>query len=645
MLPIYKHYHSGEQTMTDAARIVLFAVTRRGLDQARRLRTRLRSGEVLRPDHYGPPAHPWEQCFTGPLADQVVARFTSCDQLIFFLAAGAVTRLVAPCLASKTTDPGVLAIDEMGQFVVPLLSGHKGGANAFARTVAACLGATAVITTASDASGTLSPDMLQEAFGWIAEPRERMRAAALALVNNQPVAIIQEIGVRGSWLDERELPANVSCVRDVRELAGSFAKVLWITDRVVDDLHGVAQEDVLWYRPHSLVLGAGCERGIALAALEDGLTRFLDEQRLSPRAIGTLATVDLKADEPALVGLCTKNGWHMTCYTANELAQVKDLPSPSAVVERCIGTPGVAEPAALLASGSGRLLATKQVLCSPHSAQRMTFALARLAQFEAGECGKVIFIGAGPGDPELLTVKARNVLASADVVVYAGSLIPEGIVRLAPANAVLHDSAPLTLAEVMSVLIAAARAGRRVVRLQSGDTSLYSAIGEQMALLDEAGIAYEVIPGISSYQALAAALCAELTVPETVQTVILTRAEGQTPMPAGEDLEALARHGATLAIFLSARLSDSVQQKLLCAYPADTPVVIAYRVSWPDEKLISTTLAHLHNEIRRHRFTRTTLILVGSALKRNVAGDLQSRRSQLYDPAHGHIFRARRDEE
>ncbi len=203
----------------------------------------------------------------------------------------------------------------------------------------------------------------------------------------------------------------------------------------------------------------------------------------------------------------------------------------------------------------------------------------------------------------------------------------------------MHNSASLTLEEVADILVQAVRAGRRVVRLQSGDTSIYSAIQEQMALLDDAGIAYDVVPGISSYQALAAALGCELTVPGTVQTIILTRAEGQTPMPERESLNALARHGATLAIFLSARLGEEVQARLLTAYPPETPAVIAYRVSWPDEWIVRTTLGNLESELRRRQLSRTTLILVGAALGKKQC------RSQLYDPAHGHIFRTARHEE
>jgi precorrin-4 C11-methyltransferase len=199
----------------------------------------------------------------------------------------------------------------------------------------------------------------------------------------------------------------------------------------------------------------------------------------------------------------------------------------------------------------------------------------------------------------------------------------------------VHNSAPLTLEDTMAIMLDAVRAGKRVVRLQSGDLSLYSAIQEQMTQLDAANIPYAAIPGISAFQAAAATLHSELTIPEVVQTIILTRGEGQTPMPSGESLAALAAHRASLCIFLSARLSRKVQAQLLTAYAPDTPVAILYRVSWPDEKIVLTELQHLHRDIRKHKLTRTTLILVGDAI------GARKNRSHLYHTTHAHIFRRR----
>src|SRR5579875_3241663 len=369
--------------MNSSMRIALIAVSRRGLEQARRLRTYLGFGEVYRPAHFGDPEALWEYSFAGSLSEHVPALFTRCDQLVFFLAAGAVTRLIAPCLVSKMSDPGVLAVDEASRFVIALLSGHQGGANAFARTVAGCLGATPVITTASDVLGGLSIEELATRFGWIAEPAERLKPTAAALVNGEPVALVQEIGRRGCWLDERELPDNVTFTPDIRCLPKQhFERIVWITDRHANNSYGLDEHRILWLRPPSLVLGVGCERGVSTEALAEGLERFLRAHGLARASICTLASVDLKADEAALLELAKRYSWQTVFYPAEELARVSGILNPSPVVEQCIGTPGVAEPAALLAAEAECLLVEKQVVTSPLSPRRMTFAVARHAPFQ-----------------------------------------------------------------------------------------------------------------------------------------------------------------------------------------------------------------------------------------------------------------------
>lgn len=627
-------------TASTTARTAIIAVTRNGLDQARRLRRHLQRGQLYRPAHYGPAQQRWEAPYEGPLSAQIAELIEHYDHLVFFLATGAATRLIAPYIKDKTTDPGVVTVDEAGHFVIALLSGHQGGANALARTVAGFLGATPVITTASDVIGTLSPDRLTETLGWVPEPDTNLKTAAAALVNGDPIAIIQEIGTAGSWLNQWTLPDHVSVAYRTNQLSSptnAFRQVWWITDRVDEALHRSVAEQTLWFRPPSLVLGVGCERGIPLAALEDGLDHFLNEQGLAKASITALASLDLKADEPALVALAQKYGWQTCFYTAEELAQIPGIMRPSPVVEACVGTPGVSEPAALKAAQTNRLLVEKRVITSPQSEKRMTFAVARLSTFDdrSQRVGTLTFIGAGPGDPDLLTVKARRMIEQADVVIYAGSLIPEAILQHAPPTATLHNSAPMTLEEVMTIMIDAVRSGKKVVRLQSGDLSLYSAMQEQMTQLDAADITYDIIPGVSAFQAAAAALRSELTIPEETQTIILTRGEGETPMPSGESLTALAAHRASLCIFLSARLSRKVQEQLLTAYPPDTPVGILYRVSWPDEFIVVTELQHLHRTIRDHKLTRTTLILVGQAI------GARQNRSHLYNTTHAHIFRRR----
>jgi precorrin-4/cobalt-precorrin-4 C11-methyltransferase len=240
---------------------------------------------------------------------------------------------------------------------------------------------------------------------------------------------------------------------------------------------------------------------------------------------------------------------------------------------------------------------------------------------------QVYFIGAGPGDPELLTIRAKNVIKRADVIIYADSLISPEVCRFARKKAEIYKSALLTLEEMTEIIVKAVGQGKVVARLQSGDPSIYGAIQEQMAALDEKGIAYEIIPGVSSLFAAAAALKTELTVPELSQTVIITRLEGKTPVPALESLKSLAQHQASLAIFLSASLIEEVVAELLSGgYPPDTPAAVVYRVTWKDEVVLRTTLKNLVEQVKASAIKKQALILVGAFLE----AKKKRRRSRLY---------------
>jgi precorrin-4/cobalt-precorrin-4 C11-methyltransferase len=248
----------------------------------------------------------------------------------------------------------------------------------------------------------------------------------------------------------------------------------------------------------------------------------------------------------------------------------------------------------------------------------------------------VLFVGAGPGDPELITVKGREALAGAEVILYAGSLVPEAMLAWARPETELVDTAALHLKEIVDLMVAAHRDGKRVVRLHTGDPALFGAIQEQMELLQQAGVPYQVIPGITAAAAAAAALNQELTLPEVTQTVILTRAAGRTPVPERESLESLAAHGATLVIYLSVHLLDQVAAKLAASYGAEAPVVVAYRVSWPDQKIIRGTLTDIAARVSEAGIKRQALIMVGPALAER---ESLPARSKLYDQAFSHGYR------
>lgn len=248
---------------------------------------------------------------------------------------------------------------------------------------------------------------------------------------------------------------------------------------------------------------------------------------------------------------------------------------------------------------------------------------------------KVYFIGAGPGDPELLTLKAKRILEQAGAVIYAGSLVHPDCLKFVPAGVPCYDSAGMTLDEIVAVMVAEVGKNRIVARLHSGDASLYGAIAEQMRALDRHQIPYEVIPGVSSFLAAAAALKMELTVPEVSQTVILTRASCRTPVPERESLASLAAHQATLCLFLSISQIDAVMAELLRAYPPDTPAAVVYKVGWPEEKIILAPLAGLADLTRQARIESTAIILVGRFLAR------EGQPSRLYAGDFSHGFRGR----
>ena len=250
----------------------------------------------------------------------------------------------------------------------------------------------------------------------------------------------------------------------------------------------------------------------------------------------------------------------------------------------------------------------------------------------------VHFIGAGPGAADLLTLRARDLIASVEVILYAGSLVPKEVLAHARTDAHVVDSASLTLNEIIAQILSAHKEGKNVARIHSGDPSLYGAIGEQMRRLRMLGIDYDVTPGVPAYAAAAAALCVELTLPDISQSVVLTRTQGRaTTMPPSESLDAFAATGATLAIHLSIRNLSRVCRTLEPHYGSDCPVAIAYRVGWKDEAFVRGTLESIISLVRPLKITRTALILVGRVLI-----DVNFSDSRLYDGTHAHVLRPKR---
>lgn len=559
--------------------------------------------------------------------DFVAASFAVYDRFLFIGAMGICVRCIAPCVSSKYADPAVVCMDSTGQFVVPVLSGHVGGANEWAKQISSIIGAQAVITTQSDCNGVWALDLLASKFGWqTACTHEEMNRAIARFVSQERVALLLDIKDKGTaWL-ERTLPPYVKVYYHYEDIPFEETDLLI----AVTPYEYEAPVQALYYRPQVLHLGVGCKK----QCLPDGVAEYIEDSlkahHLSPLSLTTISTIALKKDEPLLKALQDKWPQAKVCIYSSEELSGMEIPNPSQKVYEVTGVYGVAESAAYKSSSCGKWLVEKQKgELTPGS--HFTFAVTLEADAVRG--GHIEIVGAGPGDPELISVRGKQMLEKADLVLYAGSLVPRELTYYAKEGAVVRSSAHMDLQEQFALMKEFYDKGLFVVRLHTGDPCIYGAIQEQMAFFDAYGMSYHITPGISSFQAAAAALRSQFTIPEKVQSIILTRGEGRTPMPEKEQLHKLAQSQSTMCIYLSASIVEDVQRELLQAYPPETPVAACYKLTWKEEKIYRGVLKDLARIVRENNLTLTTLLVVGEAI------DNRKGLSRLYASDFKHLFR------
>jgi len=335
----------------------VIAITKHGASLARDLAARLPGADLILSEKFREVGGDAATYYAGPLKAQIGGWFERYDRLVFHVSLGAVVRLIAGHLKSKDEDPAVLVIDDAGRFVISVLSGHVGGANAFTEEVATLIGATPVVTTASDVGGTIPVDILGRELGWQVDPvsKPNVTRVSAAVVNEEPVAFVQEAGETNWWTRPGPLPRSIKVCASLDDpaVAGASA-VLWVTDRA---LSGPAWDAVrpraVVYRPRTLVLGLGCDKGTSRETLLEAVEKALDGAGLSISSVRAVATIDRKADEAGINELAAELGVPVTRYPAETLAAVPGVPNPSDVVMKYMGTPAVGEPAAMLAAGVG----------------------------------------------------------------------------------------------------------------------------------------------------------------------------------------------------------------------------------------------------------------------------------------------------
>ena len=559
---------------------------------------------------------------------EVKSKWKNYDAFIFIGAMGICVRTIAPLVEDKHKDPAVVCIDSFGQHVISVLSGHVGGANDLTREVAAIIGGREVITTQSDNAGLWALDTFAERFNWAVASDDDMNECIFAFVNREPTALLMDICDEGTDYLEKTLPEHVTVVKSIEDIdPKKFKLAILVTPYNLSVPYGMLE---LHFVPMIAALGFG------LAHHPKDYEDIYDEIDEAMSQMGVLpcykryCTIDVKEDEEFCAMLVDDLEEELVFYTAEELAKV-EVPNPSKTVAQHVGTPSVCEAAAILGANNGKLIVPKV------KGKNWTAALAIDYKYLRMQEGHIEIVGAGPGDPDLVSVRGRKMLEKADLILYAGSLVPKALTECHKQGAVVRSSADMNLEEQCALMKEHYDQGHFIVRLHTGDPCIFGAIQEQMAFFDQHQMSYHITPGISSFLAAAAELRSQFTIPERTQTIILTRGEGRTPMPEKEQLHLLAKSQSTMCIFLSAAIVDDVQRELLQEYPADTPVAACYHLTWPDQKIYRGQLKDLAKIVHDNHLTLTTMLVVGEAI------DNRHGFSELYNKNFTHLFRTGED--
>jgi len=560
--------------------------------------------------------------------------FLQSDAIIFIGAMGICVRCIAPYVMDKHTDPAVICIDSTGKYIIPVLSGHIGGANELSIELAQILGGNAIVTTQSDNTGLWALDTLAEKFDWsvvaddLTDNENAMNACIAAFVNKRPTALLLNIRDKGTEYLEQSRPEHVQIFNKFSDIPlDQFELVITVGPFIYE-----AEIKMISYFPKVLHLGIGCRKGLNGDPMEmhQHIISTLIDNNLCPESLADISSIDLKKDEVilALLSYGIMNRPFKT-YPADTLDKLS-VPNPSAKVKEVTQSSSVAEAAAIQSAGGGLLLLEKQKgRLGEHNDYTFAVAMDKSVQRQ----GHIEIVGAGPGDPELISIRGRRMLEKADLILYAGSLVPKELTFCAKPGATVRSSADMNLEEQFLLMKEFYDKGKFIVRLHTGDPCIYGAIQEQMAFFDQYNMSYHITPGISSFQAAAAALQSQFTIPEKVQTIILTRGEGRTPMPEKEQLHKLAASQSTMCIYLSAGIADKVQDELLQHYAPTTPVAACYKLTWKDERIYRGELKDLAKIVKDNHLTLTTLLVVGDAI------DNREGLSRLYADEFKHLFR------
>lgn len=590
--------------------IAIVAITRKGVALGRRLKPLFPGSQLYLPERFAVGATAGEHAFALPVKEIVREVFDLYRHLILIMAVGAAVRLLASEIRGKHEDPGVVVVDEKGTFAVSLLSGHAGDANELAKRVAHSLHTQPVVTTASEVSGTIAVDLLGKEYGWELENGDNVTRVAASLVNGDRVGIYQDAGERKWWQKGVPLPDNIHIFTSIEAIKGANCQAaLIITDRILDeDYQAFLPAHALIYRPRSLVVGMGCNRGTKAPAIEKAVTQLFAEHGLSFKSIRNIATIDLKKNEAGLLQFAQKYGLPIEYFDKETLSQVAFPSEPSATALKQVGTPAVSETAALVSSRNSCLIIPKVSYD-----RTVSLAVARIP-FDSQpwpKRGKLFLVGLGPGDPTQMTFRAREALEASEVVIGYHSYIK--LVEPLIAEKEVITSGMTQEVQRARLAIKLAQEGKTVAIIGSGDSGVYGMAGLVGEILGRQGgeIDVEMIPGIPAFVASAALLGA----PVTGDFACISLSDYLVPWEEISHRLALAAQANFVIIIYNPR-SKKRQRQLAEAWEIvrqhrspTTPVGIVRNACREGQEVTITDLQHLLD----HEIDMNTTIIIGNS--------------------------------
>ena len=605
------------------ANLCIVAVTKKGTALGRRLRTLFPQFELHAPARFLDNPDSADRPYEGPVGELIGWLFNECKSMALIMASGIAVRAIAPYLKDKKSDPAVVVLDEGGENVISLLSGHLGGANALAQEIAALLGSHPVVTTASDVSHSLSPDNLAVRYGWRTEPGGDLTGLTAALVNGEPVGIYQDSG-ETDW--QATLFGNITMYSSIDTLnKGKVTARMVVTNR---DVEMEPSTPATIFHPRNLIVGLGCNRGTSAIEIEKAVTEVFIQHGLSPLSIAALASVDLKKDEQGLLKYSKEHDIPLRFFPAGRLAEVSVPSAPSEHALAYAGTPSVAEAAALSASGAATPLVEKQAVDG-----QVTVAVAAIPNPAAK--GRLSVVGIGPGDFADMSFRARQAIDESEVVV--GYKMYLDLIRPLLAGKTLMSSGMTKEVDRTREAVKLACAGKKVSLVSSGDSGIYGMAGLAFEVAAEMEVTPEIIvvPGISAVSAAASLLGAPLM----TDFCTISLSDYLTDWPKIEKrLEYAARADFVIALYnpKSRKRPHQLQKAvniLLTQREGDTPVGIVGDAYRPEQTIVVTDLKSLTGQ----DVGMTSIVIVGDSQTKVIGGRMVTSRGyqQKYELGDG----------